>query len=585
MFGTMTFKSLRSSIAMLSEGTNVKTSDQTQTKRIDSTAARLVLAAMLCIVLALDISELACTLAGAVIFAIWQSYRPPRKRPQSSVQVTQDRTGLTQQAHWRPNQQKFCPKPSLKTGSSQKPGLDKSKFGTSQINSAPIAPPTFRSTGWDAEFNELLDQISPTASGDKAVKQLAKLVEQVIRPVLPEVEVVGFASGNFARGKAFGVAVPEVDVIASISPAALARRLQQRSGDSRNEAVPSDPWKLQKWAIRMCTDRLVATGNFKFRRSAFRGQEPKVTLLASASTGIHSEAIPIDFSVNAVTPLYSAALLTECGQMESRAKALILLAKRWAKDRGICHAPKGHLPPYAWSLLAIYFLQVGACSEGSLLPALKEFAASSGLMSKGKTSKSISRCDSAEEGPAAIPAASPQTGEKMSIGSLFKEFIHFYHTQFDWHGEAVSVRLGARAAPDLGLPLHIIEKEDGTSSEVGPSIEDPFQMSRNLGSHMTADSLKRLHEELARAQDLCAKDASVTELLQPWCPAHFETQDHGCKVDDEASTRVPSESANSSPPRSLPPTPPKTSPRTSPRSPLPCENTSAKLNLPPWRKM
>mmetsp|Transcript_17710 Transcript_17710/g.32829 ORF Transcript_17710/g.32829 Transcript_17710/m.32829 type:complete len:584 (+) Transcript_17710:151-1902(+) len=582
MFGTMTFKSLRSSIAMLSEGTNVKTSDQTQPKRIDSTAARLVLAAMLCIVLALDISELACTLAGAVIFAIWQSYRPPRKRPQSSVQVTQDMTGLTQ----RPNQQKFCARPALKSGSSQKPGLDKSKFGTSQINSAPIAPPTFRSTGWDAEFNELLDQISPTASGDKAVKQLAKLVEQVIRPVLPEVEVVGFASGNFARGKAFGVAVPEVDVIASISPAALARRLQQRSGDSRNEAVPSDPWKLQKWAIRLCTDRLVATGNFKFRRSAFRGQEPKVTLLASASTGIHSEAIPIDFSVNAVTPLYSAALLTECGQMESRAKALILLAKRWAKDRGICHAPKGHLPPYAWSLLAIYFLQVGACSEGSLLPALKEFAASSGLMSKGKTSKTTSRCDSAEEGPAAIPAASPQTGEKMSIGSLFKEFIHFYHTQFDWHGEAVSVRLGARAAPDLGLPLHIIVQEDGIASEVGPSVEDPFQMSKNLCSHMTAESLRRLREELARAEALCAQEASLTELLQPWCPAEY---DQGCKADEEASTRAPSESAHSSPPRSPPPTPPKVSPRAMPVSPMaqgstPAKSSRGRASTPPWRR-
>mmetsp|Transcript_30020 Transcript_30020/g.56201 ORF Transcript_30020/g.56201 Transcript_30020/m.56201 type:complete len:97 (+) Transcript_30020:1-291(+) len=96
---------------------------------------------------------------------------------------------------------------------------------------------------------------------------------------------------------------------------------------------------------------------------------------------------------------------------------------------------------------------------------------------------------------------------------------------------------------------------------------------------MTADSLKRLHEEFARAEDLCAKDASVTELLLPWCPAEFQTQDRGCKVDDEASTRVPSESAISSPPRSLPPTPPKTSPHTSPRSP------SAKSNMPPWRKM
>jgi len=575
----------------MAKAMDVKGSTKTQTSRVDSSTARVVLAALLCVVLALDISQLAFALAGAVIFAILQSYRPQRKQPK--VMHQKPRQGDYSKGQ-SAQQQKHCERFKVPGACMHKGRQDKSNPGAAkQNNSAPVLPPTFSSTGWDAEVNELLDQISPTASGEKAVKTLATLVERVIRPILPEVEVVGFASGNFAQGKAFGVAVPEVDVIASVSPAALARCLQQRSGpgaDWRDATVESNPWKLQKWAIRACTDRLVATGDFKFRRSAFQSNEPKVTLLASMSTGIGGEAIAIDFSVNAVTPLYNAALLTECGHMEYRAKALILLVRRWAKDRGICHAPKGHMTPYAWSLLAIYFLQVGACSEGSLLPALKKFAASSGLMSKGKTSKTTSRCDSAEEGPAAIPAASTQTGEKMSIGSLFKEFIHFYHTQFDWHGEAVSVRLGARAAPSLGLPLHIVEKEDGTSSEVGPSIEDPFQMSRNLGSHMTADSLRRLHEELARAEALCAKDASVTELLQPWCPADLETQDQGCKVDEEASTRAPSESAHSSPPRSPPPTPPKVSPRATPGSPMTPESTTAKTKIgngstPPWRKM
>jgi len=575
----------------MAKAMDVKGSTKTQTSRVDSSTARVVLAALLCVVLALDISQLAFALAGAVIFAILQSYRPQRKQPK--VMHQKPRQGDYSKGQ-SAQQQKHCERFKVPGACMHKGRQDKSNPGAAkQNNSAPVLPPTFSSTGWDAEVNELLDQISPTASGEKAVKTLATLVERVIRPILPEVEVVGFASGNFAQGKAFGVAVPEVDVIASVSPAALARCLQQRSGpgaDWRDATVESNPWKLQKWAIRACTDRLVATGDFKFRRSAFQSNEPKVTLLASMSTGIGGEAIAIDFSVNAVTPLYNAALLTECGHMEYRAKALILLVRRWAKDRGICHAPKGHMTPYAWSLLAIYFLQVGACSEGSLLPALKEFAASSGLMSKSKTSKSTSQRDSAKEGPATLPPASTQTGEKMSIGLLFKEFIHFYHTQFDWHGEAVSVRLGARAAPSLGLPLHIVEKEDGTSSEVGPSIEDPFQMSRNLGSHMTADSLRRLHEELARAEALCAKDASVTELLQPWCPADLETQDQGCKVDEEASTRAPSESAHSSPPRSPPPTPPKVSPRATPGSPMTPESTTAKTKIgngstPPWRKM
>merc|ERR1719310_418023 len=91
----------------------------------------------------------------------------------------------------------------------------------------------------------------------------------------------------------------------------------------------------------MCTDRLVASAGLKFRRSAFRGEEPRVTLLVPSALGFFKEAIPVDFSINSVTPFYTAALLTECGQIDVRAKALILFVKRWAKDRGICHAAKG----------------------------------------------------------------------------------------------------------------------------------------------------------------------------------------------------------------------------------------------------
>merc|ERR1719162_149954 len=147
--------------------------------------------------------------------------------------------------------------------------------------------------------------------------------------MIPEIEVLGFASGDLTRKKAFGVAVPDVDVVVNVNPIILAERLGGRHEAFNNGKL--DPKKLQKSAIRACTDRLVSVGGFKFRRSAFRGEEPKVTLLAPASFGLTSDAIPIDFSVNAAVPMYNAALLTECGQMEPRARELILLVKRWAK--------------------------------------------------------------------------------------------------------------------------------------------------------------------------------------------------------------------------------------------------------------
>jgi len=364
-------------------------------------------------------------------------------------------------------------------------------------SAAPVKAPTFESSEWDKQVSELLQQIAPSAEDDQIVGKLACLVKHAIKPMLPEVEVVGFASGDLTRKKAFGVAVPDVDVVANVDPRVLAERLGGRLGSFNDKF---DPKKLQKSAIRACTDRLVSEGGFKFRRSAFRGEEPKVTLLAPASFGICADAIPIDFSVNSVGPLHNAALLTECGQIEPRARELILLVKRWAKDRGICHAAKGHLSPYAWSLLCIFFLQAGMEEDESLLPPLSGFKKASQLAGglADKSSKEVS-------------------GSTKNAARLFCDFMHFYQEHFSWKTEAVSIRSGIRGKPGLTLPLHIIVGEDNKTM-VGPSIEDPFDETRNLGSGMNAASLARLHEELARAKKMCAGEASLAELLEPWAP-------------------------------------------------------------------
>lgn len=261
------------------------------------------------------------------------------------------------------------------------------------------------------------------------------------------------------------------------------------------------------------TDRLTAAG-FKFRRSAFKGREPKVTLLAPASLGVFGESIPVDFSVNVATPLYHAALLTECGKMDSRTRDLILLVKRWAKDRGICHTPKGHLSPYMWGLLSIYFLQVRENDEGALLPPLEHFELSSGLAG-GARNTSKSKWQQTQ-----------RVAAETSVGALFKEFMKFFQEEFDWCNEVVSIRSGQRASPGSNFPLHLIVGSEAKASQVGPSIEDPFQAGQNLGECMTEVSLARLKEELSRAQQLCIREASLSELLEPWAPAGPEVDQH-----------------------------------------------------------
>jgi len=285
----------------------------------------------------------------------------------------------------------------------------------------------------------------------------------------------------------------------------LAASLENRMHRPLAHASKLDVHKLQKSALRACTDNLVVEGGFKFRRSTFKGYEPKVTLIAPASMGIHTAQIPISFSVNTVTPFYSAAFLTECGQIDSHAKELILLVRRWAKDRGISHAAKGHLSPYVWTLFVVYFLQVRDSNAGPFLPPLSGFKFSSGLLGGPQQQQqqhiSDKRCD--------MP--------KKPVATLFTEFISFYVREFSWHSEAISVHTGKRASPGLALPFHIVVNAKGTT-EVAPCIEDPFDPKQNLSNHMTAVSIERLHEEFSRADVLCSRQSSLSELLEPWRP-------------------------------------------------------------------
>jgi len=493
----------------------------------DPSTLGIVFMAFLCAVLPLDISQLSFAILGAVLYALLQksdNLKPKKQR----ISVVAEAAPQSDRIVRAPKQKACSIRPDASAGAQARQGP--APIGSTELRVTPsvkpIVAPTFQSDSLEGEVQELLVQITPTNEAEQIVNQLVQIVRQTLQKMIPEVEVHGFVYGNLTVGKAFGVAVPEVEIVANVSPEILFRRLHSNS--NRDSSSQIDPKKLQKAAIRACCDQLVSAGGLKFRRSAFRLQEPKVTLLAPASLGLFSEAIPIDFSVNAATPFYNTALLTECGRMDSRAKELVLLVKRWAKDRGICHAAKGHLSPYVWSLLTIYYLQVG--EEDPLLPPLEQFKISSGLI-KGKKATTGSKQPTWTQADATEP--------KKSVAELFKDFVRFFESQFDWHSEAISIQSGRRAPPGLDVPRHIIVSDNNSAaSQVGPTIEDPFHVAQNLGDGMNGMSLARLKEELSRAETLCTRGASLSELLEPWVPAELaEGDEQGELVVDQAAAK------------------------------------------------
>lgn len=454
------------------------------------------------LVIPFDISQLLLMVMGASLAALVQRQPNPKQKPEKKIAVAlgteqmevmkeppvvMQELAVVDRAH-----RKDAIPPWRKTSVPVETASATRTVCVRSESSLPVSAPTFKASDFSDQVDELAKQIAPTAACDHIIDQLVVVIKRTIAGSFPDANVMGVAFGDVSRRTAFAVAVPELHIIVNVTPSMLLQGLQERMrGTSR-----PDGHKLQKMAVQACTSLLLHQGHFKFRRSAFTSSEPKVTLIAPPFIGNEGDNVVLDVSVNSITPLYHSAVLQESGNIDARAKSLMLLVKRWAKYRGLCHAAKGHLSPYAWSLLTLYFLQVGS-EEEPLLPSMH------GASSDGKQ---ILRCGNLE----AMPASS------KSVAELFHEFMHFY-SKFNWAQEGVCVRKAKRAAPNLAMPLNVVHRESG-GQEVGPIVECPFDPKKNAGSGITADALVHLRSELSRADELMSRNASLTELLTPWAP-------------------------------------------------------------------
>lgn len=441
--------------------------------------------ALICAILPFDLFQLVFMLIGALCYSVIRMPMPHTKLGVKKVPGVAKANapahirGLAAPPPWRTAQRLGGPR--VRRGmTEQSPSA--TKIAGKTPTAMPIAPVVFMSEGLEGEVAELLDKLAPKPESAELVQQVAATINASIRHLFPGVEVVGFASTDFRSSSAFGVAAPDVEVVIKVNSDVLTGRCWPRDGGH----YATDMHKLQKSAIRSITERLVSDSGFKFRRSAFRGSEPRVTLLAPRCDGADG-AFPVEISINSTTPFRNMALVKECKHLDTRIEGLFMLVRRWSKDRAICHVPKGHLPRYQWNLLVAYFMQVAGFGDGALLPPLDRFSS---------TPAHVLAC--AADGTA--------EGDKTSVAELFKAFLRFYTEDFKWGQEVVSVRSGKRAS----------RRTIGSASSI--SIEDPFNGSLDLGDCLTPSSFKRLQEELERAKAFCARNASLGDILELWAP-------------------------------------------------------------------
>eukprot|EP00929_Paragymnodinium_shiwhaense_P008318 TRINITY_DN11226_c0_g1_i1.p1 TRINITY_DN11226_c0_g1~~TRINITY_DN11226_c0_g1_i1.p1 ORF type:complete len:565 (+),score=83.07 TRINITY_DN11226_c0_g1_i1:68-1762(+) len=280
----------------------------------------------------------------------------------------------------------------------------------------------------------------PVQGGQRLTKAVAQVLEELHEQLEAGTQLVDFqlhVFGSSANG--FGDRDADIDVALELSEGA-----KKTSKKEVGRVLDQVRHVLQGSSFRV------------LRRVS--GRIPLLTLMHQPSKR------DIDLSVGNLAPLANTNLLWSYAASDPRVRSLGLYVKRWAKQVGIHGASKGWLSSYDLVLMVLFFLQTSDFE----LPSLQEIYPTQ-----------------------AWDAAALQDGllhdlkvklerNSHSVEGLMSQFFHFYGYVFRWGQEVVSVRLGKIAARRASCFSQLKQLDRGVLLD----IEDPFQLSRNLGCHL-----------------------------------------------------------------------------------------------------
>lgn len=213
--------------------------------------------------------------------------------------------------------------------------------------------------------------------------------------------------------------------------------------------------------------------------------------------------ISCDICVNNLLAVVNTKLLKDYAQIDQRLRQLAFFVKHWAKSRRVNETYQGTLSSYAYVLMCIHFLQT---RKPAILPCLQAMEATCRVIVDDTECAYFDKVQKLHNFGAQ---------NKESIMQLLWAFFHYWAYWHDYTNDVISVRTGriiSKQEKDwtrrIGNDRHLI------------CIEDPFQVSHDLGRVVDKFSIKILREEFERAADILRvnPNPSVT-LFEPYIPA------------------------------------------------------------------
>ncbi|KAK2972547.1 hypothetical protein RJ640_014271 [Escallonia rubra] len=322
----------------------------------------------------------------------------------------------------------------------------------------------------NGQFLSLYESLIPAEEEKAKQKQLLLLLEKHVAKEWPEARL--YLYGSCANS--FGFPRSDIDVCLAMEDA-----------------------DVDKSEVLLKLADILQSDNLQNVQALTRARVPIVKLMDPAT------GISCDICVNNILAVVNTKLLRDYAQIDVRLRQLAFIVKHWAKSRGVNETYHGTLSSYAYVLMCVHFLQQ---RRPAILPCLQ------GMENTYAVTVDSTECayfDQVEK------LSGFGSHNRESIGQLVWAFFNYWAYCHDYANDVISVRTGSMLSKHekdwtrrVGNDRHLI------------CIEDPFELSHDLGRVVDKFSIRVIREEFERAAEIlqCDPDPCVM-LFKPYVPS------------------------------------------------------------------
>ncbi|KZT50951.1 PAP/OAS1 substrate-binding domain-containing protein, partial [Calocera cornea HHB12733] len=350
-------------------------------------------------------------------------------------------------------------------------------------------------------------QLLPTPEELAIKEDVRKLLERLIRNVEPESRLLSF--GSTANG--FALRNSDMDLCCLID--------SDRQPPSASEMVV------------MVADLLERETKFQVKPLP-KARIPIIKLTLATTAGLPF-GIACDIGFENRLALENTRLLLSYATLDpTRVRTMVLFLKLWSKRRKINSPYLGTLSSYGYALMVIFFLV--HVKNPPVLPNLQVIPP---LRPITKEDMHIGEHNIWFFDDTELLKQRWQSGNSDSVGELLVDFFKYFSHDFPYNTSVISIRGGLIEKTYKGW-----YEASQHSATVQLPVQDPFEVSYNVGRTVTKDGLYTIRGEFMRASRIFSTrpDRAFLALTQL------------CEERDEELVRAPSPQPYHGPPRSFP---------------------------------